>query len=110
MFSSTLRISDTDDHPFTFKKIPIRFIRFSTLQNKGCIVKYGINEVGYFTKGKDLSINFESYHGFPDASLFNVKQDEDGDLYVNILADSVPEMPISPDYFTNLSPLETYES
>lgn len=44
-------------------------------------------------------LKFESYYGFPDASLFKLVNNTKNDTYVKILIDTVPESPISTDYF-----------
>ena len=44
-------------------------------------------------------LNFESYYGFPDASHFNLVNNTKDDTYVKLLIDTVPESPISTNYF-----------
>lgn len=44
-------------------------------------------------------LNFESYYGFPDASHFKLVNNTKNDTYVKILIDTVPELPISTNYF-----------
>lgn len=44
-------------------------------------------------------LNFESYYGFPDASHFKLANNTQNDTYVKILVDTVPESPISTNYF-----------
>lgn len=44
-------------------------------------------------------LNFESYYGFPDASHFKLANNTQTDTYVKILVDTVPESPISTNYF-----------
>lgn len=44
-------------------------------------------------------LNFESYYGFPDASHFKLANNTQNDTYVKILIDTVPESPISTNYF-----------
>lgn len=44
-------------------------------------------------------LKFESYYGFPDASHFKLVNNTKDDVYVKILIDTVPESPISTNYF-----------
>lgn len=44
-------------------------------------------------------LKFESYYGFPDASHFKLVNNTKNDTYVKILIDTVPESPISTNYF-----------
>lgn len=44
-------------------------------------------------------LKFESYYGFPDASHFKLVNNTKEDTYVKILIDTVPESPISTNYF-----------
>lgn len=44
-------------------------------------------------------LNFESYYGFPDASNFKLANNTQNDTYVKILIDTVPDSPISENYF-----------
>lgn len=44
-------------------------------------------------------LKFESYYGFPDASHFKLVNNTKDNTYVKILIDTVPESPISTNYF-----------
>lgn len=44
-------------------------------------------------------LKFESYYGFPDASHFKLVNNTKDDTYVKMLIDTVPESPISTNYF-----------
>lgn len=44
-------------------------------------------------------LKFESYYGFPDASHFKLVNNTQNDTYVKMLIDTVPESPISTNYF-----------
>ena len=44
-------------------------------------------------------LKFESYYGFPDASHFKLVNNTKDDTYVKVLIDTVPESPISTNYF-----------
>lgn len=44
-------------------------------------------------------LKFESYYGFPDASQFKLANNTEKDTYVKMLIDTVPESPISTNYF-----------
>lgn len=44
-------------------------------------------------------LKFESYYGFPDASNFKLVNNTQNDTYVKILIDTVPDSPISENYF-----------
>lgn len=44
-------------------------------------------------------LKFESYYGFPDASLFKLVNNTQNVVHVKILIDTVPESPINTDYF-----------
>lgn len=45
-------------------------------------------------------LKFESYYGFPDASHFKLVNNTNNDTYVKILIDTVPNIQVNENYFT----------
>lgn len=47
-------------------------------------------------------ISFESYYGYPDASLFKLVNNAKNNAYPIVLIDTVPSSPINTNYFTEV--------
>lgn len=47
-------------------------------------------------------ITFESYYGYPDASLFKLVNNSKNDAYPRVLIDTVPSSPTNANYFTEV--------
>lgn len=47
-------------------------------------------------------ISFESYYGYPDASLFKLVNNAKNDAHPRVLIDTVPSSPTNANYFTEV--------
>lgn len=47
-------------------------------------------------------ISFESYYGYPDASLFKLVNNAKNDVHPIVLIDTVPSSPTNTNYFTEV--------
>lgn len=82
---------------FPFKKIGIRRLIVSshndiTLNYRGIPIMFN-NSNGL------VELNFESYYGFPDSSLFSMINNGTTSVQATVLVDYVPDAPINSDYF-----------
>lgn len=76
---------------FPFKKVGIRRLIVSSPHNDitlSLTVPTGLVE-----------LNFESYYGFPDSSLFSMINNGTTSVQATVLVDYVPGAPINSDYF-----------
>lgn len=83
---------------FPFKKIGIRRLIVSSPHD------ISLNYNGYpiiiFNSSNGLvELNFESYYGFPDSSLFSMNNNEGAPVQATVLVDYVPDAYINSDYF-----------
>lgn len=84
---------------FPFKKIGIRRLIVSSTHN-GVTLNYNGNPIIMFNSSNGLvELNFESYYGFPDSSLFSMVNNDTTSAQVTVLADYVPDAFINSDYF-----------
>ena len=82
-----------------FKSIGVRRL-IMNVSATGVVLYYDIIPLITTTLYTALyELKFESYYGFPDASHFKLVNNTKEDTYVKILIDTVPESPISTNYF-----------
>lgn len=82
---------------FPFKKIGIRRLIVSFPHNEVTLNYDGIPIINS-TNGL-VELNFESYYGFPDSSLFSMINNGTTSVQATVLVDYVPDAPINSDYF-----------
>ena len=84
---------------FPFKKIGIRRLVVSSPHNDS-ILNYDGNPIINFNSSNGLvELNFESYYGFPDSTLFSMVNYGTTSVQATVLVDYVPDAPINSDYF-----------
>lgn len=84
---------------FPFKKIGIRRLIVSSPHN-GTVLNYdGIPIINFNSSNGLVELNFESYYGFPDSSLFSMVNNGTTSVQSTVLVDYVPDAPINSDYF-----------
>lgn len=102
MLTFNLKIPPTSDIkvPFPPKKVGVRRLILSTRIND-FVLTYNDNEILVTSLYQSLyEIEFNSYFGYPDASLFSIINKSSGDsAYVRIMIDNVPESPVNDNYF-----------
>lgn len=86
--------------PFPFDKVGVRRLILSTRAND-FVLTYNDNEILITSLYQSLyEIEFNSYFGYPDASLFSIINKSSGSsAYVKIMIDNVPESPVNENYF-----------
>ena len=57
---------------FPFKKIGIRRLIVSSPHNDSALIYNGIQIISFNTSNGLVELNFESYYGFPDSSVFSM--------------------------------------
>lgn len=84
---------------FPFKKIGIRRLIVSSPNNDVTLNYDGIPIIKFDSSNGLVELNFESYYGFPDSSLFSMVNNGTTIVQVTVLVDHVPDAPINSDYF-----------
>lgn len=86
--------------PFPFGKVGVRRLILSTRIND-FVLTYNDNEILVTSLYQSLyKIEFNSYFGYPDASLFSIiNKSSGGSEHVRIMIDNVPESPVNENYF-----------
>lgn len=84
---------------FPFKKIGIRRLIISSPHNDTTLCYDGIPIIKFNSSNGLVELNFESYYGFPDSSLFSLINNGTTSVQVTVLVDYVPEASINSDYF-----------
>ena len=83
---------------FPFKKIGIR--RLIVSSHNDVILNYdGIPIIKFSSSNGLVELNFESYYGFPDSSLFSMINNGTTSVQATVLVDYVPDASINSDYF-----------
>lgn len=84
---------------FPFKKIGIRRLIVSSLNNETALNYDGIPIIKFNSSNGLVELNFESYYGFPDSSLFSMTNNGTTSVQATVLVDYVPDTSINSDYF-----------
>lgn len=84
---------------FPFKKIGIRRLIVSSLYNDITLNYDGIPIINLNSSNGLVELNFESYYGFPDSSLFSMVNNGSTAAQATVLVDYVPDASINSDYF-----------
>lgn len=84
---------------FPFKKIGIRRLIVSSPHNDVTLNYNGIPIIMFNTSNGLVELNFESYYGFPDSSLFSMVNNGTTSVQTTVLVDYVPDALINSDYF-----------
>ena len=88
---------------FPFKKIGIRRLIVSSPHND-TVLNYDGNPIIKFNSSNGLvELNFESYYGFPDSTLFSMVNNGTTSVQATVLVDYVPDVSINSDYFERSS-------
>ncbi len=83
---------------FPFKKIGIRRLIVSSY-NDTTLNYNGIPIIKFNSSNGLVELNFESYYGFPDSSLFSMVNNGTSPVQATVLVDYVPDASINSDYF-----------
>lgn len=84
---------------FPFKKIGIRRLIVSSSHNN-VTLNYDETPIIMFNSSNGLvELNFESYYGFPDSSLFSMVNNGTTSVQVTVLVDYAPDASINSNYF-----------
>lgn len=99
-FNLNIPSNSKDKIPFPFDKVGVRRLILSTRIND-FILGYNDNELLVTSLYQSLyEIEFNSYFGYPDASLFYIiNKSSGGSEHVRIMIDNVPESPVNENYF-----------
>lgn len=84
---------------FPFKKVGIRRLIVSSPYNDSILNYGGIPIIKFNSSNGLVELNFESYYGFPDSSLFSMVNNGTTSVQATVLVDYVPDAPINSDYF-----------
>lgn len=85
---------------FPFKKIGIRRLIVSSPHNDVTLNYDGIPIIEFNSSNGLVELNFESYYGFPDSSLFSmINNGTNTSVQATVLVDYVPDASINSDYF-----------
>lgn len=85
---------------FPFKKIGIRRLIVSSPHNDVTLNYDGIPIIKFNSYNGLVELNFESYYGFPDSSLFSmINNGTNNSVQATVLVDYVPDASINSDYF-----------
>lgn len=84
---------------FPFKKIGIRRLIVSSPHNDTTLNYDGIPIINFNSSNGLVELNFESYYGFPDSSLFSMINNGTNSVQATVLVDYVPDASISSEYF-----------
>lgn len=91
-------IGDSIVVKFPFKKIGIRRLIVSSPHD--ITLNYdGIPIIKFNSSNGLVELNFESYYGFPDSSLFSIINNGTTSVQATVLADYAPDASINSDYF-----------
>lgn len=83
---------------FPFKKIGIR--RLIVSSHNDITLNYdGVPIIIFNSSNGLVELNFESYYGFPDSSLFSMFNNGVSPVQATVLVDYVPDAYINSDYF-----------
>nr|DAO34513.1 MAG TPA: hypothetical protein [Caudoviricetes sp.] len=86
---------------FPFRKIGIRRLIVSSPHNDIALNYDGVPIIMFNSSNGFVELNFESYYGYPDSSLFSMVNN--GTTLVQaqatVLVDYVPDAPINSNYF-----------
>lgn len=83
---------------FPFKKIGIRRLIISS-HNDVTLNYDGIPIIMFNSSNRLVELNFESYYGFPDSSLFSMINNGTTSVQATVLVDYVPDASINSNYF-----------
>lgn len=81
------------------KKIGIRRLIVSSPHNDVTLNYDGIPIIKFNSSNGFVELNFESYYGYPDSSLFSMVNNGTTSVQATVLVDYVPYAPINSDYF-----------
>lgn len=84
---------------FPFKKIGIRRLVISSPYNDITLNYDGTPIIKFSSSNGLVELNFESYYGFPDSSLFSMVNNGTTSVQATVLADYAPDTSINSDYF-----------
>lgn len=84
---------------FPFKKIGIRRLIVSSPNNDSELNYDGIPIIKFNSSNGLVELNFESYYGFPDSTLFSMVNNGTTSVQATVLVDYVPDVSINSDYF-----------
>lgn len=84
---------------FPFKKIGIRRLIVSSPHNEVTLNYDGIPIIKFNSSNGLVELNFETYYGFPDSSLFSMVNNGSTSVQASVLVDYVPDASINSDYF-----------
>lgn len=84
---------------FPFKKIGIRRLIVSSPHNDVTLNYDGIPIIMFNSYNGLVELNFESYYGFPDSSLFSMVNNGTTPVQATVFVDYVPDALINSDYF-----------
>lgn len=87
---------------FPFKKIGIRRLIVSS-HNDTSLNYDGIPIINFNSSNGLVELNFESYYGFPDSTLFSMINNGTTSVQATVLVDYVPDVSINSDYFERSS-------
>ena len=88
---------------FPFKKIGIRRLIVSSPHNEVTLNYDGIPIIKFNSSNGLVELNFESYYGFPDSSLFSMVNNGTTSVQATVLVDYAPAASINSDYFERSS-------
>lgn len=88
---------------FPFKKIGIRRLIVSSPYNDSTLNYDGIPIIKFNSYNGLVKLNFESYYGFPDSTLFSMVNNGTTPVEATVLVDYVPDTSINSDYFERSS-------
>lgn len=83
---------------FPFKKTGIRRLIVSS-HNESTLNYDGIPIIMFNSSNGFVELNFESYYGYPDSSLFSMVNNGTTSAQATVLVDYVPDALINSDYF-----------
>lgn len=84
---------------FPFKKIGIRRLIVCSPHNDSTLNYDGVPIIEFNNSNGLVELNFESYYGFPDSSLFSMINNGTTSVQATVLVDYAPDAPINSDYF-----------
>lgn len=85
------------------KKIGIRRLIVSSPYDDVTLNYDGIPIIMFNSSNGLVELNFESYYGFPDSSLFSMINNGRTPVQATVLVDYVPDASINSDYFERSS-------
>ena len=90
--------------PFPSVKMGVRRLILSVRIND-FVLTYNDNEILVTSLYQSLyEIEFNSYFGYPDASLFSIiNGSSGGSAHVKVMIDNVPESPVNENYFEKVN-------